>query len=57
MQTNIKNCLRIPMNASCRSLNLANSVSIVLYEILRQNKFKTLSLFEVQKGKDFILEK
>ena len=57
MQTNIKNCLRIPMDASCRSLNLANSVSIVLYEILRQNKFKTLSLFEVQKGKDFILEK
>ena len=57
MQTNIKNCLRIPMDASCRSLNLANSVTIVLYEILRQNKFKTLSLFEVQKGKDFILEK
>ncbi|WP_412031374.1 tRNA (cytidine(34)-2'-O)-methyltransferase [Metamycoplasma buccale] len=56
MQTNIENCLRIPMDANCRSLNLANSVAIVLYEILRQNNFKNLSKFEVQKGKDFILK-
>ncbi|SHE15459.1 tRNA (cytidine(34)-2'-O)-methyltransferase [Chlamydia abortus] len=45
------------MNEECRSLNLANSVAIVLYEVLRQNNFKNLSKFEVQKGKDFILKK
>ncbi|SGA02855.1 spoU rRNA methylase family protein [Mycoplasmopsis arginini] len=57
MQDKIANCLRIPMNAQCRSLNLANSVAIVLYEILRQNNFEDLSVYEVQKGKDFILKK
>ena len=32
-------CVRIPMVSEARSLNLANSVSIVLYEALRQNDF------------------
>jgi tRNA (cytidine/uridine-2'-O-)-methyltransferase len=31
--------IRIPMNPDIRSLNLANSVAIVLYEALRQNDF------------------
>jgi len=35
-------CIRIPMRESIRSLNLGNSVSIVLYEALRQNSFKGL---------------
>ncbi len=34
-----KDCIRIPMNESIRSLNLANSVAIILYEALRQNHF------------------
>lgn len=57
MQESIDTCLRIPMDQKCRSLNLANSVSIVTYEILRQKKFEGLSIFETQKGKNFILEK
>lgn len=32
-------CIRIPMNPEIRSLNLSNSVAIVLYEALRQNNF------------------
>ena len=32
-------CIRIPMLPKIRSLNLSNSVSIVLYEALRQNDF------------------
>ncbi len=32
-------CIRIPMNGDIRSLNLGNSVAIVLYEALRQNGF------------------
>lgn len=35
-------CLRIPMRPQARSLNLANSVGIVLYEALRQQGFPAL---------------
>ncbi len=35
-------CIRIPMLPGTRSLNLANSVAIVLYEALRQNQFAGL---------------
>ncbi len=35
-------CIRIPMLDEIRSLNLANSVSIVLYEALRQNGFSQM---------------
>lgn len=33
-------CVRIPMNSDIRSLNLSNSVAIVLYEALRQHGFE-----------------
>lgn len=36
---NEKTCIRIPMLGETRSLNLSNSVAIVLYEALRQNGF------------------
>lgn len=36
---NPDSCVRIPMLEDIRSLNLANSVAIVLYEALRQNQF------------------
>ena len=32
-------CVRIPMMGQIRSLNLGNSVAVVLYEALRQNGF------------------
>lgn len=32
-------CIRIPMEPTIRSLNLSNSVAIVLYEALRQQNF------------------
>ena len=32
-------CVRIPMIGDIRSLNLSNSVAVVLYEALRQNNF------------------
>lgn len=37
-------CVRIPMVGETRSLNLANSVSILLYEALRQNNFEGMRL-------------
>ena len=36
------NCLRIPMQPGARSLNLSNSVAIVVYEILRQWDYPAL---------------
>ena len=40
---NQENCVRIPMWGDIRSLNLSNSVSIVLYEALRQNGFEKMN--------------
>lgn len=37
-----ESCIRIPMGHDIRSLNLANSVAIVLYEALRQLDFPDL---------------
>jgi tRNA (cytidine/uridine-2'-O-)-methyltransferase len=37
-------CIRIPMVGETRSLNLSNSVAIVLYEALRQNHFAQMKL-------------
>ena len=39
-----ENCIRIPMLPQIRSLNLSNSVSIVLYEALRQQNFAQMQL-------------
>ena len=39
---NPERCIRIPMASGERSLNLSNSVAIILYEALRQNNFADL---------------
>ena len=39
-----EDCVRIPMVGDIRSLNLGNSVAIVLYEALRQNGFAGMNL-------------
>lgn len=39
-----ENCVRIPMIGETRSLNLSNSVAILLYEALRQNQFEHMKL-------------
>ena len=41
---NQENCVRIPMIGDIRSLNLGNSVAIILYEALRQNGFAGMNL-------------
>lgn len=54
LKEHIERCYRIPMRADIRSLNLANSVAIVVYEALRQQDYPGLSRVEVIKGEDFI---
>ncbi|MEN8904496.1 MAG: tRNA (uridine(34)/cytosine(34)/5-carboxymethylaminomethyluridine(34)-2'-O)-methyltransferase TrmL [Clostridiales bacterium] len=46
VRNNEKNSIRIPIAEKMRSLNLSNSVAIVVYEILKQDDFKGL----VKKG-------
>ena len=54
---NYEKCVRIPMRADARSLNLSNSVAIMLYEALRQQNFPGLkdegSLTEAQPKGDW----
>lgn len=42
LQKYIDKTIRIPMRETLRSLNLSNSVSIVVYDVLRQKKFDEL---------------
>lgn len=42
LKANKEHCIRIPMIDEARSLNLSNSVAVVLYEALRQQNFEGL---------------
>jgi len=54
LHNNINNTVRIPMRPAARSLNLANSVAIVAYEVYRQWDYENLALNEVLKGSDYL---
>ena len=54
LKADLDRCYRLPMKEDTRSLNLSNCVAIVVYEILRQQDYKSLSRYEVLKGKDFL---
>ena len=41
---NQETCVRIPMWGETRSLNLSNSVAVILYEALRQNGFEQMTM-------------
>ena len=44
LQRSPEQLLRIPVSRRCRSLNLANAVTLLVYEALRQNNFSDLLL-------------
>lgn len=52
----IDRCARIPMTDNVRALNLSNAVAIVVYEALRQQKYRNLLFDEPHKSKTFIEE-
>ena len=54
LKNHMDRCIRIPMVEEARSINLSNSVAIIVYEVLRQRNYEDLSLYEVIKGKDFL---
>ena len=52
----IDKTIRIPMRKDLRSLNLSNCVSIVTYELLRQEDYFSLAKKETFKGENFLNE-
>ena len=54
LKDNLDHCLRIPMTDKVRALNVANSVAIGIYEVLRQQNYCGLSFTEPFKGEDYI---
>lgn len=56
LRDHLDHCLRLPMVKTARSLNLSNSVAIVIYEVLRQLDFPGLSSVEVLKGEDWLTQ-
>ena len=54
LKDHLDQCIRLPMVANARSLNLSNTVAIMTYEVLRQLGYPGLSTDEVLKGQDFL---
>ena len=51
LKPNIDHCMRMPMTDNVRSLNLSNTVAIMLYEALRQQNYYGLLFDEPHKTK------
>jgi tRNA (cytidine/uridine-2'-O-)-methyltransferase len=56
LRQNLDRCLRLPMVADARSLNLSNAVAILAYEAIRQNGYRGLAKTEVLKGEDWLIQ-
>lgn len=56
LKDHLSSCYRIPMKVNSRSLNLSNCVSIVTYELLRQEDYFSLAKKETFKGENFLNE-
>ena len=56
LQKDLDHCMRIPINANIRSLNLSNCVAIMLFEVLRQQDYRDLLRTEPFKGENYIEE-
>ena len=50
LETHYEQCVRIPMRAEARSLNLSNAVAITVFEALRQLDFPGLQDFGKMRG-------
>ena len=50
-------CIRIPTTENVRALNLSNCAAIAVYEVLIQQNYKDLSLYEPHKGENWLTDK
>lgn len=56
LRENLDRCIRIPCSDNVRCLNVANSASIAMYEVMRQQDYPDLVRHEPFKGEDWLLE-
>lgn len=56
LKDELDHCMRLPMVANARSLNLSNCAAIILYEVLRQLEYSGLSGVERIKGEDWLTQ-
>ncbi|MFW5794928.1 MAG: tRNA (cytidine(34)-2'-O)-methyltransferase [Bacillota bacterium] len=58
LSEHLNRCIRLPMNDKIRSLNLANTVAILIYEVLGQLDYPNLSKTEPEtlKGEDWLIK-
>ena len=56
LKENLDYCMRIPMTANVRALNVSNSVAIVIYDALRQQSYEGLLQEEPHKGSNYLEE-
>lgn len=54
LKEDIEHCMRIPMTENVRALNLSNCCAIVVYEVLRQQNYRSLLRDEPHKGIDYL---
>lgn len=56
LQNHLDTCVRLPMSGHVRSLNLSNTVAVLIYETLRQQQYLNLFTHEPEhfKGKDYL---
>lgn len=55
LRDNLDRCTRIPCSDNVRCLNVANSVAIAVYEVMRQQDYPHLLRTEPFKGEDWLL--
>ena len=55
LRDHLDRCIRIPCSDNVRCLNVANSVAIALYEVMRQQDYPNLLKTEPFKGEDWLL--
>lgn len=56
LRCHLDRCIRIPCSDNVRCLNVANSVAIALYEVMRQLDYPNLVRHEPFKGEDWLLQ-
>ena len=56
LKDDLEHCMRIPMTANVRALNLSNCCAIVVYEVLRQQDYRDLLRIEPHKSENFIID-
>lgn len=54
LKDHLDTCMRLPMVANARSLNLSNCAAIIVYEVLRQKNYEGLAFDEQLKGEDWL---